>query len=669
MQKKKVLEAELPEPEEQNHPCMVAARKKIGHEIYVIADLYRHRERHLRVAVTKDDYSVYSFQTGKWSNANADNLCWCGIHERRYHNGDIAWSALSCDKHSKRAIQMFDHQTNQKPGLILKNKMNDISYEKRAIRENTERKKKEEELNQTPDVPQEFYDFGIRMFEDTPNILFYKRKGNKAHIQCGKCGASYEIRTSPQSGCVIPIYDIVPRDGEHTICKRCRCDGIYRPAGRVRWEHITNTAWILQNVGSEKIVVREFEFKRTQQQGVRESYQFPEVHREYLGRKRTKKYYGYVYCGEQKFSPYSTSHQWSAKDFQTSAVYGNTIEVLHRSEYFKYCDVEAYSNARSMTRCQQQATVWKSSMNLLNILRTYARLPQIEFLLRMGYQNIVRNCIDVEGNVRNLNTRGKTADDILRIQKDRVKELAKCNVTSDKLKIYQFEKEYGRRLRENEVKELCKYQHLMEYVKEIVHYVTIEKGIHYIEKQCMTSDFENKSVVCTYYRDYLNMRSELGYDMTNTVFLFPKSLKAAHDAMVEEKNRRANEEHIQSRMEMFPEIEHKFKRLAARYCYEKDGYFIRPAMNAGEIIMEGRLLHHCVGGDNYLKKHNNGDSAILFLRRKETPDVPYITIEINQEKVLQWHGEHNRKPDEEYMDSFIREWFDSRKRKRTKVAC
>lgn len=669
MQKKKVLEAELPEPEEQYHTCMVAVRKKIGQEFYVIADLYRNREKHLRIAVTKNDYGAYSFQTGKWSNATADNLCWCGIHERGYHNGDIAWSALSCDEHSKRAIQMFDHQTNQTPGWILKDKMDEIYFEKRVSREKKERQKQEEELDQTPDVPQEFYDFGIRMFEDTPNILFYKRKGNKAHIQCGKCGASYDIRTSPQSGCVIPIYDIVPKDREHTICKRCRCDGIYRQAGRVRWEHISNTAWILQNVDDEEIVVREFEVKRTQQQGVRESYQFFENLREYLGRKRTKKYYGYHCCGTQKFSSYGISNAWTAKEFHTSEVYGNTIEVLHRSGYFKYCDVEAYSNARSMTHCQQQSTIWKSSMNLLEILRTYARMPQIEFLLRMGYQNIVRNCIDAQGNVLNLNVRGKTADALLRIRKDRVKELAKCNVTSGKLKIYQFEKEYGRRLRENEVNELGKYTHLMHYVKEIVRYVTIEKGIHYIEKQCMQPDFEKKEVAYTYYRDYLNMRSELGYDMTNTVFLFPKSLKAAHDAMVEEKTRRENEEHIQTRLEMFPDIEQKFKRLAARYCYEKDGYFIRPAMNAGEIIMEGRLLHHCVGGDNYLKKHNDGESAILFLRKKATPDVPYITIEINKEKVLQWYGEHDRKPDEEYMDSFIKEWFDSRKRKRTKVAC
>lgn len=34
--------------------------------------------------------------------------------------------------------------------------------------------------------------------------------------------------------------------------------------------------------------------------------------------------------------------------------------------------------------------------------------------------------------------------------------------------------------------------------------------------------------------------------------------------------------------------------------------------------MEGRTLHHCVGGDTYLGRHDRGESYILMLRAQET---------------------------------------------------
>ena len=81
-------------------------------------------------------------------------------------------------------------------------------------------------------------------------------------------------------------------------------------------------------------------------------------------------------------------------------------------------------------------------------------------------------------------------------------------------------------------------------------------------------------------------------------------------------------------------------------------------MNAKEIIMEGRILHHCVGGDNYLRKHNNGETAILFLRKVESPDEPYYTIEIKNTKILQWYGLRDGKPDKEIIEPWLDEYVE-----------
>ena len=74
--------------------------------------------------------------------------------------------------------------------------------------------------------------------------------------------------------------------------------------------------------------------------------------------------------------------------------------------------------------------------------------------------------------------------------------------------------------------------------------------------------------------------------------------------------------------------------------------------------MEGRLMHHCVGGDNYLEKHANGHSFILLMRRTEKPEEPYVTIEIKGEEIVQWYEAYDKKDHEEeiqpWLDSYIK---------------
>ena len=162
--------------------------------------------------------------------------------------------------------------------------------------------------------------------------------------------------------------------------------------------------------------------------------------------------------------------------------------------------------------------------------------------------------------------------------------------------------------------------------------------------------------IATYYLDYLSMREKLGYDLSNTVYQQPRDLGTAHDKMVAELNQKKQDERLKEVKEKFPKIRKNYRKLRKEFLYEDNNYIIRPARSAEEIVMEGRSLHHCVGGDTYLDKHNEGKSYILLLRFKKNPEIPYITVEITPEyKILQWYGAHDKKPDEENM----RMWLNS----------
>ena len=121
-----------------------------------------------------------------------------------------------------------------------------------------------------------------------------------------------------------------------------------------------------------------------------------------------------------------------------------------------------------------------------------------------------------------------------------------------------------------------------------------------------------------------------------------------HDAIInlqiqEEADRRAAyDERERRRME---DLKKTFEKLQedriSKFEFENDEYCIRVPHELTEITKEGVCLHHCVGG--YVDRHANGNTNIIFLRRKGAEDTPFYTIEIdNGNNVVQIHGYGNR---------------------------
>ena len=83
--------------------------------------------------------------------------------------------------------------------------------------------------------------------------------------------------------------------------------------------------------------------------------------------------------------------------------------------------------------------------------------------------------------------------------------------------------------------------------------------------------------------------------------------------------------------------------LRKKLEYRFGSLFIRQPESMNEIVEEGSLLHHCVGG--YAKRHAHGKLHILFIRAADKPDVPYYTMEVSAAgEIVQVRGSHNRAP-------------------------
>ena len=198
------------------------------------------------------------------------------------------------------------------------------------------------------------------------------------------------------------------------------------------------------------------------------------------------------------------------------------------------------------------------------------------------------------------------------------------------------------------------------------HGVSIGKLLQYMDKHCLGKR-DIRSALDAYV-DYLLAAEGVGLDLDNPIFLMPRDFEEKHDqvtavwsAVLAERRRKAEAEARRKELEKFRK---RIKSLARRYTYTDGELLVRPAVNAEEIVREGKLLHHCVGG--YADRHISGATTILFLRRRSAPGKPLCTIEVSDSTIRQIHGwddertackdNPNQEDPRDIYASFLDEW-------------
>ena len=303
----------------------------------------------------------------------------------------------------------------------------------------------------------------------------------------------------------------------------------------------------------------------------------------------------------------------------------------------------------------------EESINPINYLERYMQIPQMEMLVKLKLFGIVKQLISCEcGIIACVNA--NRPDKFLGIRKERVKQLCENRGNVGLLRIMQIEKRMNQNWTEEQIENLHETGLSQGDIETATRYMSIQQLLNRIKRYagceygtgCTGAIATIKETADTY-KDYLNMRIQRGYDLNNTIYQYPRDLRAAHEQMVMESHKEEIDKRFREAAEKFPNIKHIYRELRKKYYYEDDDYIIRPARAAEEIVTEGRLLHHCVGGDSYLRKHNNRETYILMLRFKQKPKEPYITVEIDSGRpyIKQWYGKRDTKPDKRNIDAWL----------------
>ena len=289
-----------------------------------------------------------------------------------------------------------------------------------------------------------------------------------------------------------------------------------------------------------------------------------------------------------------------------------------------------YSQAFEWIYGQGEPNDGQRVYGLEQYLAAYIEYPQLEFAVKMGEEDAVSDLV-LRGvkNHRVINWKAKNPAGFYRMDKQQFK---KFTAAGGKTKDLILAKELAlpvedvlmakRAVSSGSVRELA--------VAAGKANISISQAVRYLSKQRGSTTAAMRE-----WKDYLDMAEKLNYDLTNREVSTPKQLTVVHDRAAEllqtETDRTLQKKYIKSR------------RTALRKKYEMEyaGMCVRVPKSSAEIVTEGKVLEHCVGG--YAKRHLEGKTVILFLRRADEPDQPLVTIEMNSDgkTIRQIHGWHN----------------------------
>ncbi len=668
----------------------VTAVKNVGNKKHLFLEVYKNKKESkmvpvVRIILTKKEFWNYFPETEQWTRQKVEkdggygNWIWGEKADtwEQMEKENVLQSTEDLEKIKKFCkIKIPVYYETRWWQYIYKHE-DDLATAARIDREHRKFVCRQEALKDrmahTAKLPEKrILEYADRIYFQKEHHLYYKKYGSWTKIACSKCGGVTDARwrdgISYESQ--FQKHTEEPREGKSGKCPMCGAVGTYKCQGKIKGEYSKKIHLFLgQRYKEDGAVLRYVEIEKAWTLGFIEGNDGPEMYNaaeEISGVEVARAYFEpgkKVQIDYHKHDLYRNEDFWddcnlyglANIDIKAATIMPETYEEL-KNTIFRYSGLKEYD---------EQA----QEVNPIRYLQNYQKTPQIEILAKLGLSEIVKGINEGRTGII-VDASAKRLDALLGIRRERTKKLIEEKGDARLLRVLQIEKSLDQHWTEEQVNHLRETGLDIAHIAFVLNYMTIQKLLNRIEKYAgcayetncgrAVANIRNTAII---YIDYLMMRERRGYDLHNTVYQQPRDLSAAHRQMVTETNREEVKKRLEETEERYENIKKRYRSLRKEYCYEDATYLIRPARSAEEIVMEGRILHHCVGGDNYLSKHNEGKSYILMMRYQKEPETPYITIEINpeQKRIVQWYGERDTKPDKEKIQSWLDNYLEKLK--------
>lgn len=441
----------------------------------------------------------------------------------------------------------------------------------------------------------------------TPYI-FISALDKKGHRRgrCSGCGAEFE---APRTA----------RSGQPTSCPVCGKSAVYR--GTWIKTEIENKAKICIAAKVDgQILLRWTNVDRYfSHPDFRAKYHFYDyAYNLHLHGGKTY-FYKWMICGHF-YGNWDWYRHVGALCDDTAAVY---TDNLHEVFGERYCGVDL------------KATIAQTGgiIPFAVLLDNLKKIPATEYLLKLGMVNLAAWVRSIPGAME---CKHPSFTGVLGVDGQLKKLYSEANVTLAEHNVIKSVGQYVSRELLDKYREIGLPDYDSSDAANLLKQMSFSRFVHYFHKQKRLNPGESIGRILICYRDYINMSTGLGVDMSHKGIRFPKNCVEAHNQILP----RFNAVKKQAEDNLFAEsIKQVYERLRMT-AFEKDGFCIMLPQKRSDLIAEGQSLNHCVGGQSYANNHMAGRRLIFFVREISNRQKPFFTMEVDMTdfRICQLYG-------------------------------
>lgn len=492
------------------------------------------------------------------------------------------------------------------------------------------------------ELPEDYQQFIEKQVFDDYNYFFYSKKEKRAY--CTRCGHEYEIRKDGIYHRKIAIWNhsVYLRHNKDYICPHCNKPIVSKSEGYGKGELLEANWSVLVQPSGDNVLVRYF----CHSKDFREDFRHPKIESKEMFRTihtptNVENYELETYTYNQKVRwcyPKRHWYGWNPSKFQvpSQTVLYNTDFGFLKDTCMRYSCIEMF--LEKVIPTMKYISAWTVD----RYFNFYHRHPFVEQMLKIGWYTLVKELFEDEGkaereglkNGRNiLETCG-----ITRVQFLLLREATNGNPKIHDLRIIKHAEQKEIRLTMDDLKILRRthdegYCDYFDNFLDAMKYTTLHKLNKYLKNQ--------KIMHTQDYFDYTGWLVEMGYDMRNEFNIYPRNFMEKHDEMAKVYQKFKDKQHredIKRFNRLLKQMRKEFKEDNPLNL-QVQGLFIRLPYRVEELKTEGEILHHCVG--TYFDKVIKCKTTIFFVRRIESPDEPFYTLEWRDHKIVQCRGFRN----------------------------
>ena len=578
-------------------------------------------------------FITYDRQHEKWLNAKLDRLEW---PQYRWWEDMKVWA----DRQTRKTIRNYlGTQTGNCSDLL--------AFQLKIREEELEQRHKKEtdlwdsDLEQTPTLPKD-WDRWVNKVGIQENYIFYHyKKGGAKTGYCSYCEKEVPIRN--------------PRHNKVGRCARCRHKITFKCIGRAgNFQTQTDYFYLLQRC-RDGVIVREFEGYRFYRKGqyTTPGFSVNEVRRIICNKDAIpqRAYYWGVY--KQKnirwIKTGISSHGYSWEDY-SGKVYGKTLPCLSKKE-LKKTGLMEYIRGNTENDPEEY-------------LVAYQQRPYIEKLVKAGLSRLamehIKKKYSYHADEAPLSIQESSLIKLLGIDRTELQRLRQYNGGNRFLNWLQYEKASEKEIPDRIISWLCKEKITPKDLKFIRGKMSIVQIHRYILRQMSENHMDSHDVINTW-ADYLSMARGMHMNTDDERVYRVRDLKKRHNELVQYCQKRGKSLAVQvgNILEEYPHVEEICQSIKQKYEYEDEEYRIVVPEYVEEIVMEGRILQHCISdSDRYWDRIQNRESYILFLRRSAEPTKAFYTLEVEPNGTIR---QKRSILNEQYEDikqatGFLRKW-------------